>query len=109
MLYEINGPFFFGAAHKLVDVTGKVGMNTRLVIIKMREVPTIDTTGLHHLRTLLKPCRRHGVILYRTEVRPVLLAVLEKSGLADELGNACICKDIQTALRHFQASTANHL
>src|SRR5262249_12510605 len=45
-VYEITGPFFFGAAEKFQD---RVAGSSKVLILRMRHVPVIDSTGLHAL------------------------------------------------------------
>ena len=49
-VYEINGPFFFGAAEQFKDTIGQIAAKPKVLIIRMRHVPAIDSTGLHALQ-----------------------------------------------------------
>ncbi len=46
ILYEINGPLFFGAAQKAMGALNTVGSEFRVLIIHLGRVPAIDATGL---------------------------------------------------------------
>ena len=59
-VYEINGPFFFAAAEKLKDVLSFVA-RPRVFILRMRNVPAIDATGIRVLDDLHESSLRHGV------------------------------------------------
>src|SRR5207248_1948902 len=48
-VYEVNGPFFFGAADKIKEVLTEISTPPKVVIRRMRNVPGIDATGLHAL------------------------------------------------------------
>ncbi|HEY4641451.1 MAG TPA: SulP family inorganic anion transporter, partial [Thermoanaerobaculia bacterium] len=48
-IYEVNGPFFFGAADKIREVVGKIEKPPRVLILRMRNVPAVDATGIHAL------------------------------------------------------------
>ena len=60
-VYEINGPFFFAAAEKLKDVLSFVARARRVFILRMRNVPAIDATGIRVLDDLHESSVRHGV------------------------------------------------
>ena len=107
LLYEIRGPFFFGAADKLMDTINKIGMHTKLVILKMQEVPTIDATGVHFFNTLWKTCQRHHITLYITHLQPRSKTVLQKAGYIAKWGEATFHPDVASALVHFEKGEEN--
>jgi len=55
-VFEINGPFFFGAAEQFKDTLNQVARKPKVLIIRLRDVPAIDATGLH-VRTPQSPGR----------------------------------------------------
>src|SRR6476660_9606344 len=67
-VFEINGPFFFGAAEQFKDTINQVGKKPKVLIIRMRDVPAIDATGLHALQELARRCRREGTLLLLSDV-----------------------------------------
>ncbi len=81
-VYEVNGPFFFGVADKLKDVMSELGRPPRVFILRMRNVPAIDATGIHALDQLVKKSRHEGTIVFFTEVREQPARALERSGKA---------------------------
>ncbi len=58
-LYEINGPFFFGAADKFIHAIREIGIPTKILIVKMSNVPAMDATGFHALEMLYDICTKH--------------------------------------------------
>jgi len=67
-VFEINGPFFFGAAEQFKDTIGQVARKPKVLIIRMRDVPAIDATGLHALQELARRCRGEGTLLILSDV-----------------------------------------
>lgn len=66
LIYEINGPLFFGAAQKFSDtVKNIIGDHHKIFILRMRNVPMIDATGIMRLREVINfmTSRRTQVIL----------------------------------------------
>ena len=55
-VYEVNGPFFFGAADKIKDVLHFVAKKPRVFILRMRNVPVIDASGIQVLDEFRGPC-----------------------------------------------------
>jgi sulfate permease, SulP family len=68
-VYAVNGPFFFGAADKLRDVTSEIAKPPKAFILRMRDVPAIDATGIHALEQVAKKCASQGTVLILSEVR----------------------------------------
>jgi SulP family sulfate permease len=60
-VYEINGPFFFGAANKYKEVLKEVGIRSKVMILRMRNVPFIDATGMHNFKEVLKTLKHYKV------------------------------------------------
>jgi SulP family sulfate permease len=83
-IYEVNGPFFFGAADKIREVIGEIEKPPRALILRMRNVPAIDATGVHALEQLALKCKSQGTTLILAEVREQprsALARVKKSDL----------------------------
>ena len=59
-VYEINGPFFFGAVTKFKEAMRMVEKPPKIRIIRMRNVPAIDASGLNMLREVMTESRKEG-------------------------------------------------
>ena len=96
-VYEINGPFFFGAAEKFKDTLARVSRTPKVLIIRMRHVPAIDSTGLHALRdVVVASAGTAPVILSDVHAQP--MAALQRSALGDELPEEDLVGNIDDAL-----------
>lgn len=96
-VYEINGPFFFGAADKFSE-TIRTSIRAKVIIIRIRHVLSIDSTGLHMLNILLRDFRRENVSLLLSGVHSQPLFAMQKSGFLDEIGEENIFGNIDDAL-----------
>jgi SulP family sulfate permease len=105
-VYEINGPFFFGAAERFKDTVGDLSSRPRVLIIRMRNVPAIDSTAAHALRHLVGRTRRDGTRIVVAGIQRRPLETLRNIGLADEIGPENIVDDIDTALERAAALVA---
>jgi SulP family sulfate permease len=103
-VYEINGPFFFGAAEKFKDTLSQVSKKPKVLIIRMRNVPAIDSTAMHALRDLIRRTRRDGTRVLLSEVHDQPLLALGRAGLLAEIGKENLCGDIDRALSFARAS-----
>lgn len=97
-IYEIDGPFFFGAAESFTSAVGDVARRPRVLIIRLRRVPVIDSTGLAALRDVLERRRRAGTLVILSEVHPQVGTTLEQAGLAAALGPANLTASLDSAL-----------
>jgi SulP family sulfate permease len=82
-VYDVNGPFFFGAADKIKDVLGEIAKPPKFFILRMRNVPAIDATGLHALDQMAKKCRAQGTLLILTELNHQPLLALVRAGIGN--------------------------
>ncbi len=89
-VYSIDGPFFFGAAEKLEQTLRSIQQHVETVVIRMGRVPFMDATGLQAMRELVVDFQRHGTRVVLCEVKPNVLAKLQRSGLVEVIGDANI-------------------
>jgi SulP family sulfate permease len=99
-VYEISGPFFFGAAEKFKD---RVEGTPKVLILRMRHVPAIDSTGLHALREMILRCRKEGTLVLLADVHAQPLLAMGRSQLLDEVGDDSIFGNVDDALNRARA------
>ena len=97
-VYEINGPYFFGAGNRFEDIMGRYGNRPKVRIIRMRKVPFIDSTGLHNLENLCLMSQKEGITIVLSGVNEKVEAVLKRNGFTELLGEENICNHIDLAL-----------
>jgi SulP family sulfate permease len=97
-VYEINGPYFFGAGNRAEEMMQRFGNDPKVRIIRMRKVPFIDSTGLHNLENLCLMSKKENVQIVLSGVNPKVEAVLVKNGFVELLGRENICNHIDIAL-----------
>jgi sulfate permease, SulP family len=97
-VFEINGPFFFGAAETFKDTIANVAGKPKVLIIRLRRAPAMDATGLHALTDVVRRSRRDGTLVLLAELRPQPLATLRRSVLVEEIGEENVCATMEEAL-----------
>ncbi|NMC59071.1 MAG: STAS domain-containing protein, partial [Candidatus Methanofastidiosa archaeon] len=97
-VYEINGPFFFGAVEKFKEAMSLVEKPPKIRIIRMRNVPAIDSTGIHVLEELLTETRKKGTILLFSGVHAQPIMAFEQSGFLKKVGEENFYGNIDLAL-----------
>ena len=98
VIYDINGPFFFGAADKFTEVIYSVQSKTKVMILKMANVPAMDATAIHALESLYRTCKIHKTKLLLAEVQEQPYHALEKAGFTLKIGEENISKKLDEAI-----------
>lgn len=101
VVYEMNGPLFFGAADKILTIV--VNKETNALILRMRSVGAIDATAMNNLQTLLKQCNEKNVQLILSHVNEQPLMVMKKSGFYERVGQDNFCAHIDDALKRAES------
>jgi SulP family sulfate permease len=96
LVYEINGPMFFGAADKFMNIS--LDSQTRVVILRMRSVPAMDVNALHSLNKVWKACQKKNITLLLSHVQEQPMRVISKAGFDRQIGETNICANIDAAL-----------
>ena len=97
-VFEINGPFFFGAVDKFREAIDRVADRPKVLIIHMRNVPAIDSTGIAVLEKLCLDNRKHGTHFVLSGVHSQPLIAIGQAGLIDVFGEENIHDNIDSAL-----------
>lgn len=98
-VYEIDGPFFFGAATKFDEVVrNSPHLHPIVRIIRMRKVPFIDSTGIHNLEILIKSSQSEGIQIVLSGVQPNVREALKGGGIESLLPSDHICDHISKAV-----------
>jgi SulP family sulfate permease len=82
-LFEINGPFFFGAASRFAQVLKEIPKHKDHLILRMRNVPAMDVTALKALEDTVAFCKTHGIDVILAEVQDQPRSIIERSSLSE--------------------------
>jgi SulP family sulfate permease len=97
-VYEIEGPFFFGAASTFMEAIKLIERTPKLLIIRMRHVPFIDATGIHTLEEVHKKAAGMKIRIILSGVNKEVYGALEKSSFLDKIDRRNILPHIEDAL-----------
>lgn len=97
-VYEINGPYFFGAGNRFEEIMATLGDRPKVRIIRMRKVPFVDSTGIHNLTNLCEMSQKEGIQIVLSGVTEKVHSQLNKAGFYDIVGQDNICSHIDIAL-----------
>ena len=97
-VYEINGPMFFGMTDRITDISVKEF--TRYLIIRMRGVPSLDSSGMNALENLYEYCKENGVQLIISHANEQPMATMRHAGFVDLVGEEHFRPNIDDAIAH---------
>jgi SulP family sulfate permease len=95
---QVYGALFFGAVGKLEGLEQQLEPNTRVLVLELRRLVALDTTGADALAQLARTLRRRGVALVLAEVNAQPRSLLQRAGLEEILGAHGIAPTLEQAL-----------
>ena len=95
-IFEVNGPLFFAAADKLLQINSK--KYTKVIIVRMRAVPAIDASSMRKLRELIDRARKKGIQVVFSHVNEQPRKVMEKDGFIEYVGAENFRENIMDAI-----------
>lgn len=98
-VYDINGPLFFGAAERAIASLRVVDKDVRIVILDMRDVPSLDVTAIVALQSLIDELRAHHVGLILAGLPARLFMKLRRAGVRREPGTLACVRNPERARR----------
>jgi SulP family sulfate permease len=98
LIYNIEGPLFFGAAEKLERTLAHIQRPATTLILRMDHMPFLDATGILAIEEIVTDFLKHGSSVVLAEVRPNVLQKLERAGLLRQLGPHNVAATLRLAL-----------
>jgi SulP family sulfate permease len=98
VLFEIAGPLFFGAAQNAMSALDAVGEKTRVVLLALGSVPSIDATGLVALESALRRLRASKKQVVLSGPLPQPRRVFERADLPRHYDNVRFAPDLQSGI-----------
>lgn len=98
-VYEINGAFFFGAAETFKETMAAIAGKPKVLIIRMRDVLLLDSTGMHALKDVVDRSRKDGTAVLLSDVHMQPLVALTGSAVLDAIGSDNVFSNLDDALQ----------
>ena len=106
-MYEVMGPFFFGAAATFRETIARVSGKPRVLIIRMRDVLALDSTGMRALRDVASGARKAGTTVILSDVHMQPLVALTGSPTMSEIGTENVFGNVEDALKRARELTSH--
>jgi len=98
-VYEVDGPLFFGAANQLDEVERAIREKPKVRILRLRDVPIIDSTGMHALKSFCHRCKSSNIPLIITGLHVQPLNEMVKNNLYELVGEENVFQTMGDALK----------
>ncbi len=98
-IYEITGPLFFGLADSLKDVLSNIKFPPKVFILRMRQVPVMDATGMHALKEFISKCKRENISLILSGINKPVLQTFKKFNVVESTQTTWIFSNFDDALK----------
>jgi SulP family sulfate permease len=97
-VFEVYGSLFFGAVSQFKESIRVVANKPKVVILRMRQVPTIDASGIHILEEFVRESHASGGIVIFSAVAESVVKVMKDSRFVDMVDERNFVPDIFAAL-----------
>lgn len=98
MIYEINGPLFFGTIRKFELAMERTKNNYKVLILRMRNTLYLDAGGIRALEQCKAACARKGITIVLSGIHTQPFMLCEKTGMTEKIGRENIFDNINAAL-----------
>ena len=99
-IYEISGPLFFASAKQYSGVIKEIGLKSKILIIRMRHVPFVDSTALHNFEEMIKTLQNSNVKILLSGVNDSVLQDLKKHELISLIKEENVLNSFDQALKY---------
>lgn len=106
-IYEISGPLFFASAKQYAEVIKSTGIKSKIIIIRMRHVPFVDSTGMRNLKASVNVLLDSGTMVILSGVNNQVKADLQKNNIIDMIGSNNIFDTFDQAVIYAQNELIN--
>jgi SulP family sulfate permease len=101
--FQISGPLFFAVANRLDEVLNTLPAPPRVFILRLAQVPLIDTSGVTALAQMIERCRRMGTRVILSGLREQPRRILAQMRVVADGDGLRIARDFEEAIRLAQA------
>lgn len=97
-VFEVYGSLFFGAVSQFKESIRVVTNRPKVIILRMRHVPTIDASGIHILEELVNEMHARNAIVVFSAVSRSVYRVMRTSGFVELVDRSNFASDIFAAV-----------
>lgn len=98
IIYDINGPLFFGSAQKALQSISTVNPQVKVMILDMSDVSMLDMSAIIVMESLVSSLQKQSIGLVINNLQPRLILKLRPSGVRRKEGAMDFSRNIQEAI-----------
>ncbi|MFA8341739.1 MAG: SulP family inorganic anion transporter [Rhodothermaceae bacterium] len=106
-IYEISGPLFFASAKQYSEIIKEVGFKCNILILRLRHVPFIDSTGIHNLTDAITTLQKSDIKIILSGVTSSVSKEIKKGKITGLIGEENIFQSFESAIKHSEELTKN--
>ena len=105
--FQVQGPLFFGVAAQFIDALDLIKPAPKIFILRMSQVPIIDSSGVVALEEFIHRCHKQGTKVILSGVRAPLVKILHEMEVSHRLGGIIFAETFTAALTKARHMLAN--
>jgi sulfate permease, SulP family len=96
VIYELNGPMFFGSVHHLLNISRTLKTHQSILILRFRYVPIVDSSGLAKLKMIIRELEKKEIKLILSGVNSAVRKkflnqkMIEETQIFDDIESAVV-------------------
>jgi len=92
LVYEVNGPFFFGVVQDFIKVVNEIETSAEVLILDMRHTQALDASAVSALVKLHRHCKKNKIKFMLVNLQSQPTKVLTKMKYIKKLGENSVFK-----------------
>ncbi|WP_346961494.1 sulfate permease [Clostridium sp.] len=90
LIYEVNGPFFFGVVQDFIKMINKIETSAEVLVLDMRHTQALDVSAISALERLHNHCNKHNIKLIISNLQQQPKKALTKMEFIKSLGEGAV-------------------
>lgn len=99
LIYEVNGPFFFGVVQDFIKMISKIETAAEVLLLDMRHTQALDASAISALERLHSHCNKHNIKLIISNLQLQPKKALTKMEFVKSLGEESVFNTREEGLK----------
>jgi sulfate permease, SulP family len=99
LIYEVNGPFFFGVVQDFIKMISKIETAAEVLLLDMRHTQALDASAISALERLHNHCKKHNIKLIISNIQQQPKKALTKMEFVKSLGEGAVFNTREEGLK----------
>jgi SulP family sulfate permease len=107
VLYDINGPLFFGTAQTALNIVTGTNPGIRAVILEMSGVTMLDMSALMAIESIVKDMKKKHICLVIASLEARMIVKLRHAGIRKQAGTLSYAGSVEAAILKLEQGCAH--